>query len=95
MDQSLGIGAHDCDIECCQVRPLTTMDSVLPHVRACGIARRTPKRTRDYPSPKLTLNRFFYYKLPFFFFNYYIIIEDSDSDPEISNILSLSVLKGH
>jgi hypothetical protein len=57
-------------------------------VRACGIARRTPKRTRDYPSPKPTLHCFFSYKPLFFFFNYYIIMEDSNSDSEISNILS-------
>jgi len=64
-------------------------------VRAYAIARRTPKRTRDYPSLKPTLHRFFSYKPPFFFFNYHIIIEESDSDSEISNILSLDVLKDH
>jgi beta-galactosidase len=40
------------------------------NVRAHAIARRTPKRTRDYPSPKPTLHRFFSHKLLFFFFNY-------------------------
>jgi hypothetical protein len=42
-------------------------------VRAYGIARHTPKRTRNYPSPKPTLYRFFSYKLLFFFFNDYTI----------------------
>jgi hypothetical protein len=60
-----------------------------------AIARRTPKRTRDYPSPKPTLHRFFSYKPLFFFFNYHTIIEESDSDSEISNILSLDALKDH
>jgi hypothetical protein len=65
-------------------------------VRAYAIARRTPKRTRDYPSPKPTLHRFFSHKPPFFFFNYrIIIIEESDSDSEISNIFSLAVLKDY
>jgi serine/threonine protein kinase len=64
-------------------------------VRAHAIARRTPKRTRDYPSPKPTLHRFFSHKPPFFFFNYHTIMEESDSDSEISHILSLDVLKDH
>jgi hypothetical protein len=64
-------------------------------VRAYAIARRTPKRTRDYPSPKPTLHRFFSHKPPFFFFNYRAIIEESDSDSEISNIPSLAILKDH
>jgi len=50
-----------------EIRP-TDVDA--PGVRACGIARRTAKRTRDYPSLKPTLHLFFPHKPPFFFFNY-------------------------
>jgi hypothetical protein len=64
-------------------------------VRAYAFTHCTSKRTRDYPSLKPTLRRFFSHKLLFFFFNYYIIMEDSDSDSEISNILSPAVLKDY